>query len=282
MDESATFLKEIEPAVLEHLSDEIKNFSSPSFPIEKLAQKLKTTLNTQSFEIEIGLQEWKSHESLFNGLSTNPISLPLELTPLEGSLFWVMGLEDIEKLISWSKFLKSGEMKVRSPELLRGIYRFVALEVIDVIAHLNPFTDLSLKLTEQKPFDEACFAIDISIKNGDESVWGRLVLSKAIKRSFETHFAIKQVTLKDLEKTSGQISLQLAFNIGRVELNQDQLQNLKVGDFVLPDALYYNPKTQKGNVRVMLGEKALFLAKPKEDHIKLIDTIFAYQENTYG
>lgn len=282
MDESTTFLKEIEPAVLEHLSEKVKNFSAPSFPIKEIAQKLKTTLNTESFDIEIGTQEWKSHESLLNGLGKNPISLPLEMTPLEGSLYWVMGVEDIEKLINWMKFLKSGEMNLGAPELLRGVYRYVALEVADVIASITPFSDLSLKLGEQHPFDETCYSMDISIKNGEQSVWGRLVLSKAFKSSFENHFAIKKVTLKDLENTSSQISLELAFNVGHVELKPNELEALNVGDFIVPDALHYNPKSQKGNVRVMLDDKALFVAKPKEDHIKLMDSIFAYQENNYG
>lgn len=282
MDESTTYLKEIEPAVMDYLNEEVKNFATPSFPLNDLAKKIKATFLTDSMEISLGTREWKSHETILNGLGKNPISLPLELTPLEGALFWVMGSEDIEKLISWMKFSKGEELKISSPDLLKGIYRYIALEVADIMSNLSTFSDFSVKMGEKMGFDQMCFSIDVSLKNGEESVWGRLVLSKELKRSFENHFSIKKVTLKDLEQTAGKLSLALSLNVGGVELSQDELNQLKEGDLIVPDALHYNPKLQKGNIRVMLGEKALFVAKPKEGHVKLMDTIYAYQETSHG
>ena len=282
MDESDTWLKEIEPAIVEHLSDKEVNSAPPSFPFEEFSKKIKATFQTDALEISVGSCEWKSHETLLSGLGKNPISLPLELSPLEGSLFWVMASEDIEKALSWMKFGEGDPIELGNQDLLKGLYRYTALEIVDIVWSLKVYPDLSLKLTENVGFDPTAYSIDIAIKNGEDVVWGRLIVSKTFKHSFENHFAIKKVTLTNLKNTLGNFSLPISFNVGNVELTQDELKNLKEGDFIVPDALHYDPKIERGNIRVMLGEKALFVAKPKDDHIKLMDSIYAYQETTNG
>ena len=282
MDESTTWLKKIEPAILENLDMEGQNSAPPTFPLADLAQKIKTNFHIDDLELSIGTCEWKAQKGLLSGLGQTPISLTLEMTPLEGALFWIMATEDIEKLVSWMKFGEGNEMKINHPELLKGIYRFVALEVVDMAYDLKLFNDLSLKLADKIGFDETAYAIDISIKKGSDVVWGRLALSPAFKHSFTNHYAIKRVTLKDLKNKFEDLFLQLSMNVGDIELTQEEIEGLKEGDFLIPDALHYSPKHERGNVRVMLGEKALFVAKPKENHIKLMDFIYAYEETPNG
>ncbi len=282
MDESVTWLKEIEPAILNHIAEEGKNSIPPSFPLADLAQKMKEAFHMDNVELSYGTIEWKSHETLLNGLGKNPISLPLELTPLEGSLFWIMASEDIEKLLSWMKFGNGDKIKISHPDLLKGVYRYAALEIADIIWNLKAYPKLSLKLAEKLSFDETSYSIDVSIKNGSDIIWGRLALTRALKRSIENHFSIDRITLQDLQKTAGNISLTLSLNIGSVELSQEEIKSLKVGDFIVPDTLSYNPRHERGNIRIMLDDNALFVAKPKGDHIKLMDSVYAYQETTHG
>ncbi len=282
MNDTGTWLKKIEPEILEQLGKEYTTSSAPSFPLSELTKSLISSFSIDHLDITYGLCEWKAHDALLSGFGQNPISLPLQVTPLEGTLFWIMPGEDIKKLLSWMKLGSGKPLKFDHPDLIKGVYRYVALEILEMIHRLKSWSDLSIKLADKQSFDETLYTMDISIKKESEVVWGRLAISPNLKRSFENHFAIKRVSLKDLEGQIGDIFLPLSMNIGTVELTEVDLKMLSVGDFIVPDTIHYNPKSERGNIRVMMGEKALFVAKPKEREIKLMDFVYAYEEMSHG
>ncbi len=282
MNEAGTWLKKIEPEILEQLGKEYTTTSPPRFPLSELAGKIQSTFSLGDLELAYGLSEWKPHDSLLSGFGQNPILLPLQVTPLEGTLFWIMAQEDIKKILSWIKLSSNKSIAFEHPDLIKGVYRYVTLEILDKIHELKNWTDFSIKLTDKQSFEETLYTIDLSIKKGEDLVWGRLAVSATLKRSFENHFAIKTISLKNLENHIGDISLSLSMNIGNVELTQGELKSLSVGDFIVPDSIHYNPKLERGNIRVMMGEKALFVAKPKDDQIKLMDFVYAYEEVSHG
>lgn len=282
MDETGSLFNQIEPAILETLQQSHVNAAPPPFPFEAVSQKLCETFQLDECEITQGTCDYKTHGALLNGLGSNPVSLPLEITPLEGKAFWIMATEDITRLLQLLSLDLSKKLSFSHPDLQKGAYRFVALQVLDILQQLPVYSNLSVKLADKTPFEETTYAIDISIRYKEDSFWGRLALSLPLKHAFENHFALQKISLKELKATLGEIFLPLSIQTGYVELNQHDLQNLQEGDYILPDKLHYNPKKQRGTLRINLGDRPLFIAKPKEEQLKLMDMIYGYEENHYG
>nr|NGX33007.1 hypothetical protein [Candidatus Anoxychlamydiales bacterium] len=67
--------------------------------------------------------------------------------------------------------------------------------------------------------------------------------------------------------------------IGSVNLDYETLKKIQIGDFVILDKINYDVKTNKGQVTLKLGDSELFLAKVKQNKLKIIDFV-KYSEET--
>jgi hypothetical protein len=277
---SLLWLRKIEPEILEVVSAPGQS-TRFTFPLDSFASLFSETLRLDNVEIAKGVAEWRMQDNFLSGLGKSPISFAVQLSPLEGSFFWVMSYEDASKLVSWIRDKENNPFQIDHPDLLKGIYRFIFLESLRITKHLHVFGDLSPKVLDGQKFDSIGYTIDISLKKGEETLWGRLIVPKTLQISFEDHFSIKRPSLKTLSDSCS-LSIPLSISLGSVELSQMELNSLNEGDVVMLDNLYYKPKEEKGNFNMLLGDTPLFQIKYKEGKMKIFDFVHSYQENDYA
>jgi hypothetical protein len=277
---SLLWLKKIEPELLEIISAERQN-TRFSFPLESFASLFVQTFRLEEVQIALGVTEWRVQENFLNGLGKAPISFAIQLSPLEGAFFWIMSYEDISRLISWLRDTGGNAFHIDHPDLLKGIYRFVILESLRISKHLRIFEDLSPKILDGQRFDSVGLCIDVSLKKGEETLWGRVVVPKSFMAAFENHFSIKRSSI-DAWVNSPSVNIPLSISLGAIELSKHELQSLQEGDFVLLNTPSYKPKEERGNFTLLVGEHPLFQIKYKEGKMKIFDFAYAQLENDYA
>ncbi|MBS0586044.1 MAG: hypothetical protein JSR76_07095 [Verrucomicrobia bacterium] len=247
------------------------------FPLDALSEAISSLFH-DSLTLSMGPREEKEEKNFFAGMGKNPLVLSFTLAPLSGDLFWVMSLEDIKTLISWRKDEKEESLELENEELLSGLYRFTLLEALAALSSFDLYKGLSPKMAEKKKLPEHAYSIDIGIKHKKRTLWGRLLLSPLLERSFQNYFIGQKPTLADLQSHK-ELPIPLTLTAGMVELTKEELRSLEVGDFIRIDTPTYHPHTHKGSLRLYLEDLPLFQIKYKDETYKIFDILYPYQES---
>jgi flagellar motor switch protein FliN/FliY len=220
---------------------------------------------------------WKTNDQIKEGLGAEPIILPIKVGSLEGSAFWIMPKEGIVKFTSW---MMNGQAKSRplsSDILAEGFYRYLALQVLDVLSPMDPLQTLPLLLSESSLLPENdAFCIDVEIDFDKHSSWGRLVLEPKLQKSWAEYFS---TPIDPVLTNTGRITeVNVGIKIGSTLLSQREWKKIKKGDFLLLDKGSYDPRKQTGAAYLTLGQTPLFQVKIKQNKMQLIDYAFMYEE----
>lgn len=183
--------------------------------------------------------------------------LPLKVNPLEGSAYWICS--DVKKLTH-----------PLTQDLSEGYYRFLILQVLNVLSSLPPFQTLSFVLSESSPPPQTeTLCIDIEIKIKDQTVWGRLAIDPELQKSWAHHFSTPTEQMPLSKPLSSE--LHIGVKVGSIELTSEEWDAVKPGDFIPLGKSGYNPRKHEGAAFLMLRETPLFQVKIKNNKIELLD-----------
>lgn len=260
------------------LTDEIPLFGqSPPIDWDRLSSLLASRFGMQQLTISSQEQAWLDEEKMTEGLGRNYFVLSLTLSPLLSHFFWVMSKADIKRLTSWMLNGKTKSRSFSSEVLQEGFYRYLCLEVLDVLQTLEPFQGFTLQVVEETalPKDPA-FCIDVNIELEKASCWGRLVIPNAFRKAWAQHFSHSSTDSIPLS-LSQQTELFAGLQVGSVQLSQAQWEEVEEGDFIVLDRSSYDPVGKSGVCTFVLGQTSLFQVRIRQNQIQLLDYAF-YQE----
>ena len=265
--ESAIYEMDETPLLISRSAFDLENFSNA------LSQKLKV----DGFKIQMGQTKWLSSDELYLGMGTGADFLGFTVSPLSGSLFWIMNPEDIAKLSSWL-LLKDTKHKEFSSEILQeGFYHYLLLESLDAFQNIPLFQNLSIKMDLNTPLpQDGALAIDVEIKYNKASVWGRILLSKAFQQSWKgySHQLMPHPFKVEIARN---YDLTLGLKIAEVSLDQKTVKSLRPGDFVLLDRVSFDFPSKKGVGMLTLNGHSLISVSIEKNACKIIDEAL-YQE----
>ncbi|MFA6118431.1 MAG: type III secretion system cytoplasmic ring protein SctQ [Parachlamydiales bacterium] len=275
--EKYSWLKKINKALLR--LDQIpllRNYAP--FNFEEFSSNLEKRFAIQNFKIETLDMRWISKEDLRSSFSSKMNYLSFIMSPLEGNVLLLIDLEDIEKITN-ELVTKKNHIKFSSTILQESYFRYLTLEALDILSEMNLFQDLSVKLIESiDNVLENSLCIDLKITLNNSTSFCRIAINSKFRKSWESHFN-NNPPLKAFE-ISKALDLTITADMGYVNLNYETLKKLKKGDFLILDKINYDPKTNKGQAVLKLGDLALFHAKIKQNKLKILD--FAnYQEDPF-
>lgn len=269
------WLKEIQTALIAAKAFPESGFPPP-FPWEALSQNLASTLPVEIFPRRS--QVLAAGEAT-TGLGSGYVTVAIEMPPLGGQVYWLMGKEDVTKITSLALSINNGK-GFSSAKFREGFYYFLATKVLSAIIDLQAFKDLSMQIG--KPMDlpqEPTFCIDVEIRNAKQTCWGRLVCPVSFQESFKQHFSHLPPPALTSE-TAKEIEVNLRFEIGHTTLSALEWEKVVVGDFVLLDRCSFDPATHKGTLFISLDQTALLRGKIKDGSIKIVDYAFYHEEKT--
>lgn len=261
------WLKKINKALLQ-LDDVPLIRTYAPFDFEKLSEHSRKKFSLKDLKIESGETTWLTKDQIKSGFSDNINHLAFVLSPLHGSAFLLMDLEDISKLTN-ELLTHKNQIKFSTTMLQESYFRFIALEVLNILTQMNLFQDLSVKMAENADFlNEDAFCVDIKIKINNVSLYCRIAINETLRKSWESYF-VNNPPLKafDLAKT---LDLVMTAQLGYVKLNYQDLKKIKTGDFIILDKINYDLKNNKGEVILKLGETPFCLAKIKQNKLQII------------
>jgi flagellar motor switch protein FliN len=275
---TAPWLRKIEEAVEE--ANLIPLWGSfPSFPWDPFSLELSKILEIEGLEIKHQSTEWKKPAEFLEGAGADPLIIPIELAPVAGTAFWVMGREDISRVITYALSPQRKTKGISDPEYQEGFYRYLCLESLQILDRLKAFQDLSLKIKDAAPLpDQEAFCIDVSLKINQHSAWGRIICPKDFFHSFRTHFLHKKSSLFE-QNLAQKVEVGVHCEIGNVTLRLDQWKRVKTGDLILLDRGSFDPKTGKGALTIVLENTPIFRARIKQNKVKILDYAFYNEEN---
>lgn len=252
--------------------------SPPPFPLEELELLLKEQFGLSRLSIKREQTALLEPDAFLKGLGDAPIILPLELTPIGGTFFFVIGMEDVKAITSFL-MVESGNPKRFSHEALcLGFFRFISLNLLDTFAEISPYDGAALKIGKESSLPaERAFAIDVKIGMNGAAFWSRLITPPHFHQSFQAHFASKPPAITSKEFAAS-ISAELTVEGGTTTLPFEEWQKVRVGDFILLDHCTYDLDQNKGSLEIVLGQTPLFQARLKEGSLKILDYAFYSEE----
>ncbi len=251
---------------------------SPPFPWDSLREKLATLLQAPDLILSLKRMRILKGEELSEGLGTHVTPLTLQLSPLSGSAYFLIGKEEMCSLTAYA--LTASNKGFLSFPFQEGFYYYLCTEALIALNEVKAFGDLTLKMGKTTPLpQEESLCLDIEIVHPKQSVFTRLVCPASFHEAFKTHFSEKKSPASSVALHS-QIAVLLHLLIGNTLLSLQEWKEVCIGDFVLLDHCTFDPHTKKGSVTIALDITPLWRARVKEDHLKIVDYATYYEDST--
>lgn len=251
----------------------------PPFPWDPFSQIIGEMLQLGGLKITAKHSHFLKETEISSGFGMDHLVLALELTPLTGQIFWIIGKEEIAKLTTLALSNSPANKGFSSPEYQEGFYHYLAMHVLAELGALHPFDDLTLKMGKFTHLpSEECLCVDIEMQHPKCTFWGRLVVPASVHHLIKNHFSKAHQASFESSRAQ-QLELILRLQVGQTTLALSQFTNVRVGDFILLDRCTFDPKTHKGTATLLLEETPLLRVRIKENHVKIVDYAVCREEN---
>lgn len=246
---------------------------SPPFPWNDMAAYISKTLELGSLEVQPGEWQWRPQEELLAGLGNKLKSIPLNIAPLAGSLYWVMPEHEAKRLVN---LLMMRHASFPLEHIDEAFYiateRFLAIEALSAWekVYLNGTFSPAMLDGDELP-SEHCLCLDVTIKHGQENIHGRLFLSKTFRKSWMQHFAEGPANFLSESPNAERFETLVQLEAGKVHLSPAEWKNIHVGDLVLLDSCSLDPDEDKGRIMLVINGIPFFRAKIKQGSVKILE-----------
>ncbi len=267
---SLSWLKNIQDELA--LAQKIPLFGAPpAFPWAMLSEELQKNLEIPSFSCSSAKQGFCPPEKFLTSFGKKPVVHVLELAPLEGSIYWVLSSESMEKLTLLLASPQEEQNNWSCSSLQEGFYQYLLLNAANSFSKVSPYTNLQLQWVQERPLPiQASYCIDLALSFGKEQIPARLILSQEFHANFSSHFTDNLLSFLEsplLDTMNVSVRVETGYcNIALTTWNKAQ-----IGDFLVLDSCSYDPALNKGTACLILEKTALFQIKLKKDKIHILD-----------
>ncbi|MFZ0564620.1 MAG: type III secretion system cytoplasmic ring protein SctQ [Chlamydiales bacterium] len=267
------WVEQINASIYEQVKRPLFSLPAP-FELDLFEQKLSSVLQQPDLKISYQTKGWVMPEELWEAVGKPIRPLAIAMAPLEVPAYFVTTDHDLKQLMG--ELLGGEEIAsfFYERDLADGFYHYFVTELLRILEEMQCTSPLVPRLgetveqLEEMTSTEPTFVIDLALSIKEKRFWARILLPKKFKEAWERHFShlpprsLSEAMLK-------KISVDVALEIGYVELNLEEYKELHEGDFITLDHCSYDPEKGKGGVVLKLQEKPIFRGRFKEEGIKL-------------
>jgi len=255
--------------------------NAPPFPWEQLSARLAQSFEREDLSVQPGELTWRTKENLYEGLGDSPFPLNFTIPSLRGQVSWIMPEQEMATLETLLLTKESHPISFQDRTLSESFYRFLALEVLYSLKQVTydksliPLLSTDIQLPEK---DALCW--DISLHIHSQVIWGRLIISPELRRSWVEHFATQKPSLlsQQLAKT---VSLTVELEAGRTHLTLKEWMNVNLGDFIVLDQCALDPQSLEGRVLLKIHNRPVFRGKIKDGNLKILELPLLSEATTH-
>jgi flagellar motor switch protein FliN/FliY len=278
---STTWIKEI-PGDLFKLDETPLLGYPPIFPWIDFTKLIENSLQIEGLSLAPAEWRWRSKEELLDGLGDNLKSTSLTVVPLAGSVFWVMPLQEISKLMG---HLLTGQnvqtFKNIDVEFQEAFYRFLILEAVNSFEKVYSDKQLSVTLSQKEDLPSSHYLCqDVTISLKDLTAHGRLFLSPEFRTSWMQRYLQEQDNNAYSSPLADKLSVIVQLEAGKVSLTPSEWKSIHVGDLVLLDTCTLEPDEDKGRIQLVINGISFFRGKIKDGNIKILEHPLYHEADT--
>lgn len=218
--------------------DKIPQFSAmPPFPIKAFANTIQQRLQIDHFHIEKKQEQWVEHQKGMEGFETDALRFTLTFPPLEGSATLLLAKKEIELLMRNS-------LKIEPPfieQFFTPYLHFLTLVGCDAFSLCGFPLKTVPQILKEAPLPLTDFyRITLHIEHNQNTSVAALLIDTKLMEEIRQYFPTKEedtLSFGNVEKTPLFVSC-----IGAsMELTQDEIQQIEVGDLLIFDSSITNP-----------------------------------------
>lgn len=274
------WIKEIHPD-LSQLDSNPLTGACPPFPWNELGNNLAQSFELDAFKIVPGEISWRTKDQLTEGLGQKPIALQIAIPSFTGTAYWLMPEQEIASLESLLLTKATDPISFNDTSLSEAFYRFLALEVLYNIGRVNFEKSLIPILTTQTSLpNEDSLTWDISITVKKQTLWGRLIISQELRRSWVEYFSKKAQSTELTKDLAQKIEVPIHFEIGKTSLSYQEWNSVKPGDWIALDRYSLTPDGLSGRLMLTINGKNAFVCKLENGNVNIIERPSYHEEET--
>ena len=270
--QSYTWLRKI-PGELFALDEKPLLGFSPPFPWQEFSAEIGRSLKLAEFSISPGELRWRSSDELFAGMGDKLSGIPLVITPLAGSIWWVMSEKSVIRFMELLliKDQQNPPECCADPDFIKAASQFLSIEAISAFQKMNFDKKLMPMVTEgpNLPTD-SCLCQDLEVLFKGESLYGRLYISPAFRTEWTLRYLENKPALTALPMADS-LDVVVHLEAGRIDLKPSEWKQLVIGDFVIIDTCSLDPDEDKGRVMLVINGIPCFRAKIKQGSLKILE-----------
>jgi flagellar motor switch protein FliN/FliY len=246
--------------------------NSPPFPWPELSKALTKTFDFKEIKFEPALMQWREATDLLSGIGAKPVSYSILFSELEGALYWIMPMDQIEKLMTFLLSAPAPLFDSIEKGFVEGFYCFILSQFLKCVNETKFVPNLGAGLDEKAPPPlNPAFCIDVLFSIQDMNFKGRMVITQELKASWKEKFAERKLDFIVNNSLASKIFVPIHLEIGKTQLSPLELEQLAIGDYLLLDSCSYEPDSDKGRLMMTLDGRPLFRAKLKQGSIKILE-----------
>lgn len=265
------WLKQL-PSSFLNFSDQIPSGGlCPPFPWKFLVDELSRLFQLDHLDLKYKELNLLQGEGLFAGMGDSLIARHVKIMPLEGSACLVMPKEFISEIIK--EMMKSSPQDVYDEDFQDAFLQFLCVEILHAIGLSDFDTGLSYQLLADKELPiEPSLCLDIDIVLSKKSLPIRLMISTELNAAWKERYSEKHLDLLLQSPLASKIPITVHLEAGKVELTQEELNALKIGDFIILDRCSMDVEEKKGRVMLTVNHCPFMRGKYREGKLKILET----------
>ncbi len=250
--------------------------SSPPFPWEELASLLSMAFQIDKIEFHQADWRWRSAEELFEGYGDHLKVIPLNLTPIEGSLWWAISELDFTRMMALA--LQQENLDTLDPDINEALLAFFTMQVVTAFGKCNFDKSLTLHISEKetKP-TTACLTLDVNVAFRQTTFAVRLLLSPEFRNNWKQRYYKEDQKARLQSPLAESLEVTVHLEAGRVLIQPEEWKQLKQGDFIVLDSCSLDPEEVKGRVMLVINGSPYFRAKLKKGDLKILEYPLYYE-----
>ena len=276
-----SWLKQI-PGELYKLDEKPLLGFPPEFPWAAFSENIAKSLQINNLTIYPGNLQWRAAPELYDGLGDHLKTLSLSVAPLSGLAWWVMHEQGISQIMhSLLSFNTQIFSEAIDEDFFKAFNHFIAAEVINSFENIEFDKKLAPSLLRETTLPaDACLCQDISIKLGDKTIYGRLLMSQEFRKSWVERYSQEQKGLALSSPLADSLNVLVHLEAGKVQLKPSEWKQIVPGDFVILDTCSLDPNEDKGRVMLVINGTPFFRAKIKQGSLKILEHPLYHEVDT--
>lgn len=257
-----------------------KQTQSFCFPLDTLAEKIKSVFQLDTLEFKRINATYKTSDAFISDLSKELLTLCFCDTKTSNKCFIALSFSSAQQLMQLFEKKQDDEALMQNEEIINAYCKYLSSIFLQNIKDLDLVDDISLELCQKPLPKKDCYVLDIQVISLEKNIGLRLIFEPEFLKQMNNAIKRKKRLFESTDDLAT-INLNLSPTLDTIKFKQTEIDQLSIGDVILINT-QFQPKENKGSFTLNLEQLPIAYARYKEGKIKVLEAIKNSQESDYN